>query len=213
MSEVYPETPLAIPPVHPRHDHADKASATHTHIDKSDINHTHSDKADTNHAHSDYLSKSAGGTVAGSAIFSAATTELRQIYLHRPGVDHVKLESGTQSGIYCLTIINPSTGALAPLRVGSPINGESAARVDWVQSDRAAANHGAHVNGVTTAVVTTNANGDVAFGYGGTGTPVCSNGDWGAMARAPHIRSWGGGSVTIGNLNANAICRLNVIGA
>lgn len=181
--------------------------ATKQYVDTADAG-----KAAASHTHS-YLPLS-GGTVTGNTIFSNAGTsiEARGIYLHHPGVDHVRIESGSQSGVPCLTVLDPDGSTLRPVRIGSPINGESAARVDWVRSDRAAASHGTHIGAAVTVVVTTDGAGNVSFNYG-SGTPVVSNGDWNAMQRAPHIGGWGGGVVTVMNLNANAICRLNVLGA
>lgn len=175
---------------------------------KSATGHTHAYSADT-HTHA-YL-PSAGGTVSGNLKVDSATG----FTAHSPGDSVASMGALNYAGTYGMRFTQGwagNAGALAPLQIGAPIDGNSAATVAWVQGDRAAASHGTHVSAAATVVVVTDGNGNVAFGYG-SGTPVVSNGDWGAMQRAPHIASWGGGVVTVANLNPSAVCRLNVLGA
>lgn len=61
-----------------------------------------------------------------------------------------------------------------------------------------------------TIVTTTNASGHaLIYVSNRNGVPMIVNGDYGAMARAPHISSWGSDHVWIVNLNASAAVRLN----
>lgn len=165
------------------------------------------------HTHA-YLSTT-GGQLDGRLQINTS----QGLTLHSPSNSVVSLGAQLIAGRYCLEVTDSwdaDTGALAPLRIGSPVNGESAARVDWVQSDRAAASHGSHaVYAGGSYVGTTDGAGQMWITWGGGapsgGIPLVSNGDWPAHSRAPHIGTWNGASFRIDNLNAGQAFRANWI--
>ena len=64
--------------------------------------------------------------------------------IHYAGQAVASIGAFNYSGTYGLRFIadwQGDSGGLAPLQIGSPIDGNSAARVDWVQGDRASAGH------------------------------------------------------------------------
>jgi hypothetical protein len=184
---------------------ADEA-ATKAYVDNADAG-----KAAASHTHS-YVAKS-GDEMTGKLLVSTP----QGIAFHYPGSAVASIGGFNYGGIYGLRFTQGwqgDSGALAPLQIGAPVDGNSAATVSWVQGDRAAASHGYHpVRHGTTIVVTTDAAG--GFGYthwgGGSGTPLVSNGDFGAHARAPHIHSWDANTFWVTNLNANQAFRANWI--
>lgn len=132
------------------------------------------------------------------------------LVLHSPGVSVASIASFNYSGQYGIRFIadwQGDSGALAPLQIGSPIDGNSAARVDWVGANYN--NSPIYYSG--SAVVVTNIAGSVYFGTTGAGVPLVVNGDYNAHPRAPHILSWDSGGISVGNLNASAAVRLNWI--
>jgi len=170
-------------------------------------------KAPTVHTHA-YL-PSAGGTLTGRLQIDT----YEGLTLHYPGNSVVSLGAFFYGGgaSYGLRVTNGwagGSGSLAPLQIGAPVDGNSAATVDWVNGGlggKADTSHGLHTQGAGTVVSTTSAGGDtytwpgVAFSI-----PMVVNGDFGAMARAPHIHSWANSSHFLTtNLNANAAVRLN----
>lgn len=158
-----------------------------------------------------YLS-SAGGTITGRLQIDT----YEGLTLHYPGSSVVSLGAFFYGGgaSYGLRVTNGwagGSGSLAPLQIGAPVDGNSAATVDWVYGLGYWGSHGVHTAAAGTSVSTTSAGGDtytwpgVAFSV-----PMVVNGDFGAMARAPHIHSWSNSNWFLTtNLNANAAVRLN----
>jgi hypothetical protein len=65
--------------------------------------------------------------------------------LHSPGESVISMASINYSGAYGIRFLQSwagNTGSLAPLQIGSPIDGNSAARVDWVGANYSGVGHG-----------------------------------------------------------------------
>ena len=124
-------------------------AATKAYVDavaagKASLAHNHdSSYSAISHAHSDYLSKSAGGTVAGSTQFTwSGGTEIQQrIYVHKPGNTHVYLQPINLGGIHSLEVRDPTSGNLGRIQCASPYDGNGVATVNWVRADTAAYAH------------------------------------------------------------------------
>lgn len=82
---------------------------------------------------------------AGGTMTSKLQIDTPQgLVLHSPGVAVAAMASfnyGGQYGVRFLKDWQGDSGALAPLQIGSPVDGNSAARVDWVGANYSASGH------------------------------------------------------------------------
>ena len=172
------------------------------------------DAAPAVHSHS-YLPL-AGGELTGNLTVSTPTG----VSFHSPGVSVVSVASFNYSGQWGLRFLNGwsgDSGALVPLQIGAPIDGNSAARVDWVVdwtgSNYAAVSHGAHYVQASTTVFTTDGNGQAYIGgLAGFSTVIQCNGDFAAHARAVSLRGdFGSGGFGLMNMDASKSTRCNWI--
>lgn len=82
----------------------------------------------------------AGGTLSGKLHVNTGLG----IALQNPGNSLVSIGAQLVGGIHALEVTNgadANSGAYAPVQIGTPINGSSAARVDWVQGNFSADTH------------------------------------------------------------------------
>jgi len=172
-------------------------------------------KAASSHTHA-YM-PTAGGIFTGRVQIDTS----EGLTLHNDNADGGQnsvnsIGSKWEGGRYCIEVTDgwsADVGSLAPIQIGTPINGNSAARVDWVQADRAAASHGAHFANGASGVYAVDGNGNAVVYPGVWFTvPMPVNGDFPAHARAPHVHSWANGShFWTTNQNAGQNIRLNWI--
>jgi hypothetical protein len=80
-------------------------------------------------------------TFSGSNVFTT-TPEIRNtLLLNTVGVSSVWLRPGLSNALYALDVVNPSSGALAPVNIGYPQDSDDAARVDWVGANYSLLGH------------------------------------------------------------------------
>lgn len=123
---------------------ADPTSALHV-ATKQYVDNADATKAATTHNHDGTYSASGHTHAQQTGVDSKFTINSPQgLTLHSPGVSVASIASFNYAGQYGIRFIKDwqgDSGALAPLQIGAPIDGNSAATVTWVQGDRAAASH------------------------------------------------------------------------
>jgi hypothetical protein len=164
-------------------------------------------------------SVSTAGAVSATGVVTSESmmqvNNLKGLVLHSPGVSVTAMGSFIYGGAYGMRFTGgweAGSGSLAPLQIGAPIDGNSAATVAWVQGNGYAT--GGRNIGLASVVVTTNTAGQGGVDVGRPFTNVVmNNGDFEAMARAA-TSIWPGASATIfyfGNTNASSQIRINCV--
>jgi hypothetical protein len=185
---------------------------------KSATGHTHAYSPDT-HTHS-YLPLS-GGSLSGRLQIDTPAG----ITIHYPSNSVASMGPIVYGSGYGMRFTQGwagDSGSLAPLQIGAPVDGNSAATVSWVQGqgywgshghDYAASSHGAHYVQASTTVFTSDGAGQAYIGgLVGFSTVIQCNGDFAAHARAVSLRGdFGGGGFGLMNMDASKATRCNWI--